>query len=879
MRILIIEDDTSAAELIRTLIRKGFEGEEIFFEEATSMEESLSLLGSRVYDICLIDYLLRAHNGIELLEEVRRRGIEVPAVFLTGHGDEETAVRAMKAGASDYLIKGKFSARELCHSLRVSMEFHQKELALRESERRCAEMVEGAPDPIVVLDDDGKVLAFNPAMKEIFGNKAQEVIGRRIVDLNLIAADSMDLFRKEFALLQMGKARSPFELALMDCRGQRIVMEANPRIFHRSEKETSFAVVFRDVTARLHVVSELEKTRDQYQQLLSAITSILIGIEADETVNHWNALAETSLGVSREEVLGKPLSACRVLWEIESLRNALEEAKRTLKPVRVNDIQIKRGDGQEVFLGITVNPIKRKDGAYLGVLIFGADITGRKQAEMKLQIAEQRYKTIFDNSPAGIFMVDETERIVSWNRFTETMLGMTRDDLYLRPVSEIYPEEAWKKIKNDAASSGKKLEHRMEAKLLKKNNDILDADISLMVLKDFRGELVGAIGIIKDISERKRLDRLKDEFISTVSHELRTPLTVIREGVAQLFEGILGDVNGEQREILQIMLEDVDRLAKIVNDLLDISKIEAGGIELEPRFVFAEEMIQSALNRFHNLVKSKNLKLEFKTKGPSKTLRVFIDPAKIAQVLTNLLSNAFKYSADGGKIEVTFFEQEQEVLFSVTDTGIGIPPEEVPRLFSKFVQVGRLIGPGGQGTGLGLAISKGLVELHGGKMGVESEYGKGSRFFFTIPVRTEMEAFQSYALSCFRKAKDRRKNIMVCWTQFKPLSGRLVGDRKTFRTGLNVLEEAARKMFPREEVGVFFDETGMGLILVFSAGAGEEKYFRERIEKFFGQHWERFSGTQELERDIRIGFSKYPEEGETPAALLDRAKANTKSVL
>ncbi|HNV85547.1 MAG TPA: PAS domain S-box protein [Candidatus Omnitrophota bacterium] len=350
MRILIVEDDSSSAELIRTLIQKGFGDEEVFFEEAASFDEALSKVRDHFYDVCIVDYLLRARNGIELLEEIRGQGIEVPAVFLTGHGDEETAVRAMKAGASDYLIKGKFSARELCHSIRVSVEFHRKELALKESERRCAEMVQGAPDPIVVLDLEGKIIAFNPAMKEILGNKAQEVIGCRISDLNLVAADSVDSFLREFSLLQTGKARSPFELTLTDFRGQRFVMEANPRIFHRSEKETSFAVVFRDVTARVRAVTELEKTRDQYHQLLSAITSILIGIDADETISHWNALAEASLGIPRGEVLGKPLSACRVLWDIENLRNALAEARESLKPVRVDDLVIRHRDsGQDVF--------------------------------------------------------------------------------------------------------------------------------------------------------------------------------------------------------------------------------------------------------------------------------------------------------------------------------------------------------------------------------------------------------------------------------------------------------------------------------------------------------------------------------------------------
>jgi len=491
---------------------------------------------------------------------------------------------------------------------------------------------------------------------------------------------------------------------------------------------------------------------------------------------------------------------------------------------------------------------------------------------MKLQVAEQRYKTIFDNSPAGIFMVDEAERIVSWNRFTETMLGMSREDLHLRPISEIYPEEAWKKIKNDAASSGKKLEHRMEAKLLRKNNEILDADISLMVLKDLRGELVGAIGIIKDISERKRLERLKDEFISTVSHELRTPLTVIREGVAQLFEGVLGEVNDEQREILQIMLEDVDRLAKIVNDLLDISKIEAGGVELEPRFVFIDELIRSAMMRFQHAAQNKNLRLEFRKDAGSENPRIFLDAAKVTQVLTNLISNAFKYSQDGGSIEVAVSRQEKEVLFSVTDTGIGIPSEELPRLFSKFVQIGRLIGPGIQGTGLGLAISKGLIELHGGKIGVESEYGKGSRFFFSLPLRTEEEAFELYMKNRLKKAKSRKRQLLIFSAKIRLPAGREMSNLKEFEREMKSLDEAAKKSFPRDETGIFFDAHDPRMIFVFAIQPEEEKYFRERVEKFLKQYWDGIAETYGVEKEPEVSFLKCSDEGELPAALLNWAK-------
>jgi len=236
--------------------------------------------------------------------------------------------------------------------------------------------------------------------------------------------------------------------------------------------------------------------------------------------------------------------------------------------------------------------------------------------------------------------------------------------------------------------------------------------------------------------ELKRLDQLKSDFISTVSHELRTPLTIIREAVAQVLDGILGDTTNEQREVLSVGLEDIDRLARIINDLLDISKIERGKLEIKRERTNIAELIKTLHTSF--LPKARNRGIEIGIICSSKDIVVYAEKDQLIQVFNNLIGNALKFT-DKGSITISAVDKGDVVECSVADTGRGLKEEDASKLFSKFQQFGRGAGPGEKGTGLGLAISKGIVELYKGKIHAESQLGKGTKFIFTIPKFTPLE--------------------------------------------------------------------------------------------------------------------------------------------
>jgi PAS domain S-box-containing protein len=257
-------------------------------------------------------------------------------------------------------------------------------------------------------------------------------------------------------------------------------------------------------------------------------------------------------------------------------------------------------------------------------------------------------------------------------------------------------------------------------------------------LRNELGHVAGAVVAFQDISRLREVDRMKDEFVSIVSHELRTPLTSIR-GAVQLVLDESGSVpDQEHRDLLQIALNNCERLVRIINDILDVSKIESGNLTLNKKAVNVAELVRQSIDVVANPARSANVTLEVSV--PANIRPVMVDPDRIVQALVNLLSNAVKFAPQNSVVTVTVTGSEHMVTIAVADHGEGIAPENLNRLFRKFQQVDSSSSRRKGGTGLGLAITKALVEQHGGRIFVDSEVNKGTRFSFTLPAATTEEA-------------------------------------------------------------------------------------------------------------------------------------------
>ncbi|MEI8175804.1 MAG: ATP-binding protein [Candidatus Omnitrophota bacterium] len=366
-----------------------------------------------------------------------------------------------------------------------------------------------------------------------------------------------------------------------------------------------------------------------------------------------------------------------------------------------------------------------------------------------------------------------------------------------------------------------------------------------------------------------RINKVKDEFVSIVSHELRTPLSIIKEGISLTLDEVGGKVTPKQKQFLTISKQNIDRLANLINDLLDISKIEAKKITLKKSLIDIRAFIRETALPFETIARERKITLA--TAVPSEEVSIFIDVDKMTQVLNNLIANALKFTKAGGRITVEVQEHHSNIRISVNDTGIGISKHNIGKLFNKFIQVGRTYGPGEKGTGLGLAISKALVELHGGRIWVESVVGKGSTFHCAIPKASFEEIFREYVKNGIKDAQDKEQPFSILVARidnFDALKKRYGVVKPYLLLGdiVAVIKERLRRVTDvalrsNGECVVLLPETDKkGVILV-------EQRIREAIAKLLID--------KKIDRDAQVSFGNatYPDDAMDNMEIIARARA------
>ncbi|PIQ83487.1 MAG: hypothetical protein COV75_07250 [Candidatus Omnitrophica bacterium CG11_big_fil_rev_8_21_14_0_20_63_9] len=363
--------------------------------------------------------------------------------------------------------------------------------------------------------------------------------------------------------------------------------------------------------------------------------------------------------------------------------------------------------------------------------------------------------------------------------------------------------------------------------------------------------------------ELKRLDQLKSDLISMVSHELRTPLATMKEFTSILADHIAGPVTPDQQQYLAIIKANIDRLGRIIDDLLDMAKIEAGRIILTKGFVEVRPLTEHVLESLRPLAEAKQVSLELQL--PQNLPGVFADEDKVNQILVNLVGNAIKYTDGPGRVTVSAVERTNELEFSVADTGIGIAPEDVPRLFEKFQQLRRVPGlSGGKGAGLGLAISKRLVELHGGRIWLTSTPGAGSTFCFSLPKYHVEEIFHECVRTGLEQAKHNHESFSLIvtsimnFTEIKAQYG-LEQASRLLKEAEGVLREAVRR--GRGDIVIRWQQGEMVVILAEVDQAGA-KAIADRMRRTMEER--AFTlGSQTVHVTVRATSATYPDEATT----------------
>ena len=352
----------------------------------------------------------------------------------------------------------------------------------------------------------------------------------------------------------------------------------------------------------------------------------------------------------------------------------------------------------------------------------------------KLIVEKKRAEAIVENMRDAIIVLDEKNDIILVNKVSSELLGLSQSDLIGNNVSEIAEmNNLFKNILN-----GKE---RLQNDTSEEKNNylrIVFKDKEEYFLKDFtdipdsNGKIIGTIIALKNVTGFKELDEIKSGFVATVSHELKTPLAAMNMSLRLLQDSRVGELNIEQKKLTSAMKDEVKRLLKMVNELLNLSKIESGGEIYKYQEVSVDELIDASVTPM--LMQFEQNKIDFQLNVEEGLPRLKLDVNKIAWVIINLLNNAVRYSRQGGEIKFNVSRENNFIKFSVKDNGVGIKPEYIDKIFQKFVQVNKAnLESQYKGVGLGLAIAKEFIEAHKGGIYVKSEYGKGSEFTFTLP--------------------------------------------------------------------------------------------------------------------------------------------------
>ena len=372
----------------------------------------------------------------------------------------------------------------------------------------------------------------------------------------------------------------------------------------------------------------------------------------------------------------------------------------------------------------------------------------RQQAERLAELLRReqteaaKSQAVLEGVADGVMFADSAGQIVLFNSAAERILGLNRADLLgksIRELAGIFGGAAsdWFEALARWAAHPDGVEEDSLEQRLELGQRFVSIHLSPVTMGGSPREqanFLGVVSVIRDITRDVEVDRLKSEFVSTVSHELRTPMTSIKGYADLLLMGAAGPVPDPQAHFLEIIKNNADRLSLLVNDLLDIARIDQGRVKLSLSLVSVWDVIEDVLKHLRGRIKDQGKQINVVEHKPDRLPQVVADYDRVTQIITNLVDNAFQYTPEGGTVSLSAALLDKEVRVDVSDTGIGIEPASLERVFERFYRGENPVVMETPGTGLGLAIVKNLVEMHGGRIWVESEVGKGSTFSFTLPL-------------------------------------------------------------------------------------------------------------------------------------------------
>ncbi|GJL56301.1 MAG: hypothetical protein NPIRA02_34330 [Nitrospirales bacterium] len=631
------------------------------------------------------------------------------------------------------------------------------EEALRQSEERYRALYENNPSMYFTVSQDGQILSVNQFGAQQLGFSAEELIGQPVTDL-FVQNDRLPVQQRFESCLQNPLSVFSWEFRKVRKNGSILWVKEVARAVYSKNGEIVVLIVCEDISGR----RETEKSLQEWKDLTESILGQLPKGFAYRCLNKktWPVMYSSD---GFEDVTGLPTSALlsgEVTYdtlmapgENERVWPLIQEALAQRIPYE-NEHQIIAKDGTTKWILARGRFIFDEAGQLLYLDGLNVDITEHKQIESQLRASETRYRSLVEHLPFCIYEIELNGTIRSMNQVGQAMIGINDESQIVGRSYLCLAKEGDHKLMKEyftQAVQGKPVDFEFK---MTTQGHVKVFSKSFIPLRDSNNHVVKIVGISDDITERtfaeerlreseaKRLDALrqsdalKSALLSSVSHELRTPLTAMKTSVSTIIGNTPNGMNSIQEEFLTGVDKEINYMSRLVDNLLDMSQIEAGTLTPHQEWHLLEDLIEGALRRTELTLEARDIKLSI----PDDLPPVFVDAVEIQQVLINLLDNAIKYSTPNSPIHMVVCAEHQHIAVTVSNTGEPLEAQDAERIFERFYRRRTAHTVPIRGTGLGLAICKGIIEAHGGRIWAQST-GTDVTMTFTLPITESMVSF------------------------------------------------------------------------------------------------------------------------------------------
>ncbi|HEX4945892.1 MAG TPA: response regulator [Blastocatellia bacterium] len=798
-KVLIIDDTLEDRMTCRRWLAKDPDWHYEFME-ADQGSTGIALARSEQPDCILVDYMLPDADGLGLLSRLSDLpdAPALPVVMLTGTGDTRIAVEAMKRGAQDYLVKGRFTPEDLRLAVNKAIE----KAALINEQRRTVAALQAGEERLKLAMNAAAIFSWETDLvsgQVVWSENAPSVLGfapgtmpQTIAEMQALSPpDDAAQVRDE---IQKAMTRQPsafsFEQRLINPSDNSIVwvqVQGTAGSFVNG-KPTRLVGLTQNITRRKQAEEALRYRAEQVQTLVNSAPLGVYMVDADFRVAHinptvaqaWSAIPNAGVGRDFTEIV-------RLVWGerlgdeiVRIFRHTLATGESYIVP-EMAEVRADRGILE--YHEWRVDRITLPDGRY-GLVCYFRDIGEQVRARLAVDQQKRLLQSITDNATTALFVMDERQQCAFMNPAAEKLTGYTLAETRGRALHDVVhhtrPDGSPYPLAECPIDQAFPTHNQMQGEeiFIHKDGHFYNVAFTASPLLDASGTTVGTVIEVQDITARKRAEsereqlllreqqarqlaeetsRLKDNFLTTISHELRTPLNHMLGWVVMLRGGKVAP--DKAADALATIERNARLQQRLVEDLLDVSQIVAGKMQLRFQPVAPARAIEAAIASARATAEAKDIQLEVTLDPQSSTISG--DPDRVQQIVWNLVSNAIKFTPPGGRVSVRLAHLESHVEITVSDTGAGIAPEYLPYLFNRFSQADSSISRKHGGLGLGLAIVRHLVELHGGEVAVASPGpGQGTTFTVRFPLaRTSSPAPKPEPREAAGGNQDGDKNV------------------------------------------------------------------------------------------------------------------------